>query len=89
MHIEALLRALQDQLGDMSGASLKDTTWPVACTTGATAEHTLLRRPNVTRGISNDDAWAASMQSEWLVYPRGSYVTSSGAVVDVNTGGAS
>ena len=51
------------------------TAWDVAGVTGATGEHTLIRKSTITSG--NTD-WAASAgtapeNSEWIVYPQDTY----------------
>jgi hypothetical protein len=60
-----------DNMIDAIGVYQEDpgSTWPVAGVDGATAEHTLIRKPNVIQGNTN---WASSAgtnldDSEWLV----------------------
>jgi len=60
-----------DKVGEESG-DVDPTPWDVAGVTGATKEHTLVRKPTVS-GPNAD--WAASAgtsaeDSEWIVYPH-------------------
>lgn len=63
-----------DTMIDAIGVYQEDpgSTWSVAGVDGATAEHTLIRKPNVVQGNPN---WAAAAgtnidDSEWLVHPQ-------------------
>jgi hypothetical protein len=78
-----------DALGLFNGATMIDaigiyqqdpgTAWDVAGTVGATLNHTLIRKPNITSGNPN---WTVSAgtnmdDSEWVVHPQ-DYVTDLG-----------
>jgi hypothetical protein len=64
-----------DTLIDIIGVYQQDpgpANWPVAGTTSGTAEHTLIRKPDVIQGNTNFIAGAGTNQddSEWIVHPQ-------------------
>ena len=64
-----------DTLIDIIGVYQQDpgpANWPVAGTPSGTAEHTLIRKPDVIQGNTNFIAGAGTNQddSEWIVHPQ-------------------
>ncbi len=56
------------------------TAWPVAGTDGATLNHTLIRKPDITQGNTDWIAGAGTTidNSEWIVHPQ-DYITDLGS----------
>lgn len=71
-------------MGETTGQELAGSKWEVSCVTGATADHTLVRA-----AVSSPPLvpWATGAK-QWDVYAKDTFLDSTGATWDTNTGGA-
>lgn len=80
---------MQDQFGDVSGATLADETWTISCIAGASKDFTMLRAADGMAAITSDAVWAERGVNAWTVYPSDTFIDGSGAAFDAVSGGAS
>lgn len=70
-------------MGEVTGTALEGTKWEVSCVAGATADHTLVRAVVSSPPLV---PWATGV-NQWDVYAKDTFVDSTSATWNANTGG--